>query len=275
MNCEQLRKEDILRILEQILYEFPISAMEFYCPGWVDALPVENPMRMDLIQRARDVMEHCGKLRDLSEEILSLESPYLKKARLDQLGMSDGIVKIDLEPQERFYYETLTEMVGEPINDSAKLMEKLKDYSVMKQEYNKVLDALKSVRLNGYGVVVPEKEEITLERPEIIRQGNKFGVKIKAVSPSIHMIRANIETEIAPIVGSKEQAEDLIGYVTGREASEDMWDTNIFGKSVEQMVNDGIQSKIAGIGPESQEKLQETMQKIVNDINGGMVCIIL
>ena len=155
------------------------------------------------------------------------------------------------------------------------LMEKLKSYKTMKKEYEKVQGAMESVRFSGYGVVIPEKDEITLEEPSIIKQGSKYGVKIKATSPSIHMIRANVETEIAPIVGSKEQAEDLMGFITGNQDAQTMWDTNVFGKTVEQLVNEGIQSKIASIGTESQGKLQDTMQKIVNDSNGGLVCIII
>ncbi|MBP5222489.1 MAG: stage IV sporulation protein A, partial [Lachnospiraceae bacterium] len=163
----------------------------------------------------------------------------------------------------------------ERIEDPCMLMEKLQDYAQIRQEYEKVQSALESVRIKGYGVVVPNREEIALKQPEIIRQGNKYGVKIKAVSPSIHMIKADIETEISPIVGTQEQAEDLMRFITGSNSEDGIWETNIFGKSVEQMVNDGISAKISDIGPESQEKLQDTMQKIVNDSNGGMVCIII
>lgn len=146
----------------------------------------------------------------------------------------------------------------------------------MKREYSKVMHAMESVRFKGYGVVTPERDEIKLNAPEVIRHGNKFGVKIKAQSPSIHMIRANIETEIAPIVGTQQQAEDLIKYISDAQKGKmGIWDTNIFGKTVEQLVNDGITGKIATIGEESQLKLQETMQKIVNDMNGGMDCIII
>ena len=145
----------------------------------------------------------------------------------------------------------------------------------MKKEYTKVLNAVNMVRMKGYGVVTPDKDEIVLDKPELIRHGNKFGVKIKAVSPSIHMIRANIETEIAPIVGTQEQADDLIRYINQAEMEKGIWETNIFGKTVEQLVNDGITAKVASIGEESQMKLQETMQKIVNDSNGGMICIII
>ena len=186
------------------------------------------------------------------------------------------MVKVFLEADEKYYYEMLTELVGERIVDEYQLIKTLKEYADMKQEYHQVLQAVNAVRMKGYGVVTPKKEEITVEKPEIIKHGNKFGVKLKAISPSIHMIRANIETEIAPIVGSQQQAEDLIKYINKTEEEQaGIWGTNIFGKTVEQLVNDGITSKVVSIGEESQLKLQDTMQKIVNDSNGGMVCIII
>ena len=170
----------------------------------------------------------------------------------------------------------LSELVGDEIRGEYQLISKLREMAAMKNEYTKVLQAMQAVRFKGYGVVTPERDEIKLNKPEVIKHGNKFGVKIKAESPSIHMIRANIETEIAPIVGTQDQAEDLIRYIDEADTSEEgIWETNIFGKTVEQLVNDGIAGKIAMIGDESQIKLQETMQKIVNDSNGGMVCIII
>ena len=156
------------------------------------------------------------------------------------------------------------------------LMSLIRELSRMKKEYEKVATAITSVRQKGYGVVMPDQEEITLEEPELIHQGNKFGVKIRSIAPSIHLIRANIETEIAPIVGSEDQAKDLITYLKDSSGeNESIWSTNIFGKSVEELVEDGIRGKIYQIGDESQVKLQETMQKIVNDSNGGLVCIII
>lgn len=177
---------------------------------------------------------------------------------------------------DKYYYEMLSELIGENVASEYQLISVLKEMSRMRREYTKVLHAMESVRLKGYGVVTPERAEIRLEKPEVIKHGNKFGVKIRAESPSIHMIKANVITEIAPIVGTQEQAEDLISYIADAEKDSDgIWETNIFGKTVEQLVNDGITSKIAMIGDESQVKLQETMQKIVNDSNGGMVCIII
>ena len=170
----------------------------------------------------------------------------------------------------------LSSMTGELIQGEYELLMILKELAEMKREYVKFRYAIDAVRQKGYGVVMPIKEELILEEPALVKQGNKYGVKIKATAPSIHMIRANIETEIAPIVGNETQAEDLIRYI-GQNSSENgsVWSTNIFGKSIEELVEDGMKSKVFQIGEESQQKLQETMQKIVNDSNGGMVCIII
>ncbi|MCM1570129.1 MAG: stage IV sporulation protein A, partial [Roseburia sp.] len=209
------------------------------------------------------------------EKPLELTGEYIRRCKLDKIRLSDGVIPVSLDVDEAYYYRMLTELVGEQVEDEYQLINKLKEFATMKQEYHKVLQAVSAVRMKGYGVVTPDKEEIVLDKPELIKHGNKFGVKIKAVSPSIHMIRANIETEIAPIVGTKEQAEDLVTYINEADNENGIWDTNIFGKTVEQLVGDGITAKIAGIGEESQQKLQDTMQKIVNDSNGGMVCIII
>lgn len=205
-----------------------------------------------------------------------VESEYIKKCKLDGINMSDGSVRIILDVDDAYYYEMLSDLVGESIESEYQLLATLREMAKMKREYVKVLHALEAVRYKGYGVVTPDREEIVLEKPELIKQGNKFGVKIKAESPSIHMIKASIETEISPIVGTEEQARDLIQFISDADTGEEgIWETNIFGKTVEQLVNDGITGKLSMINEESQIKLQETMQKIVNDCNGGMVCIII
>ena len=275
VNCEQLKKEDINMLLENVLYEFPISALEFYMPKWVEMLPMDNRMKQDMVDRARVLMKEYNTIRDVLEKPIALESQYIRRCKTDTVSLSDGVIRITIDVEESYYYEMLTEMVGESITDEYQLISRLKDFAAMKHEYSKVLDAVNMVRIKGYGVVTPDKEEIVLEKPELIKHGNKFGVKIRASSPSIHMIRANIETEIAPIVGTEEQAEDLIRFINQADMENGIWNTNIFGKTVEQLVNDGITAKVAVIGEESQLKLQDTMQKIVNDSNGGMVCIII
>lgn len=275
VNCEQLKREDINRILENILYEFPLSAIEFYMPKWVEMLSNDNRMKQDIIEKVRELMAGYDRVRDVLERPVEVMSDFVTRCKADTIRLSDGIIRVTLDVDEAYYYEMLTEMVGENISDEYQLINKLKEFAVMKKEYAKVLDAVHMVRMKGYGVVTPEKEEITLDKPELIKHGNKFGVKIRANSPSIHMIRANIETEIAPIVGTKDQADDLIRYINQADMDHGIWDTNIFGKTVEQLVNDGISAKIISVGEESQMKLQDTMQKVVNDSNGGMVCIII
>ncbi len=275
VNCEQLKKEDIHMLLENVLYEFPISSIEFYMPKWVEMLPWDNRMKQDIIGQVGAMMKDYSTIRDVRSKPIELSSEYIKRCKTDAICLSDGVIRVTLDAEESYYYEMLTEMVGETITDEYQLISKLKSFAAMKHEYTKVLDAVNMVRIKGYGVVTPDKDEITLEKPELIKHGNKFGVKIKASSPSIHMIRANIETEIAPIVGTEEQANDLIGFINQEDKESGIWNTNIFGKTVEQLVNDGITAKVAVIGEESQLKLQDTMQKIVNDSNGGMVCIII
>ena len=276
VNCEQLKREDINHIMENILYEFPLTMVEFYMPQWVEMLPCEHKMKKDIIAQIKQVMTNLSNVRDITTNNFMPESEYIKKCKLDGINMSDGSVRVVLDVDDAYYYEMISELVGENICSEYQMLATLREMAKMKREYVKVIHALEAVRYKGYGVVMPDREEIMLETPELIRQGNKFGVKIKAESPSIHMIKASIETEISPIVGTEEQAKDLIQYISDTGTSEEgIWETNIFGKTVEQLVNDGITGKISMINEESQVKLQETMQKIVNDSNGGMVCIII
>ena len=276
VNCEQLKKEDVARILEQILYEFPLAKLEFYVPKWVEMLPFEHKIKQDIIGNIRSIADRISTIRELKAENLTTDSPYIERVKLDAVHMDSGCGQVTFEIGEKYYYELLSELTGSEILGEYELISLIRELSRMKQEYEKVGSAVASVRQKGYGVVLPDQSEITLEEPEMIHQGNKFGVKIRSVAPSIHMIRANIETEIAPIVGSEEQAQDLIRFLKDSGSSEaGIWNTNIFGKSVEELVEDGIRSKIYQIGDESQAKLQETMQKIVNESSGGLVCIII
>lgn len=276
VNCEQLRKDDVVRILEKILYEFPVRQVEFYIPKWVELLPVSHYLKGDILQQIRGIMENLRYIRDIKNETLQVDSDYVKSSALEEVNLSNGVVKVRMEIKEPYYYKIMSEMTGVEITSEYQLIHTLKELAAMKEEYVKVQHAIEAVRGSGYGVVIPEKDEITLDEPVVIRQGNKYGVKIKSASPSIHMIKANIETEIAPIVGSEEQAKDLIEFIKENGKREDgIWQTNIFGKSIEQLVEDGIRTKIAQISEESQVKLQDTMQKIVNDSKGGLICIII
>ncbi len=276
VNCEQLKREDVNRIMDRLLYEFPLSAVEFYMPKWMELLPDEHIVKTELVTCIKTLMQSLNVVRDVNGSNMELPSEYVRNYKIDQIDTATGCASISLDIDETYYYEMLSELLGETIQSEYQLMHLLQEISVMKKEYTKVQNAMQSVRYKGYGVVIPERSEIELSEPEIIKHGNKYGVKIKAESPSIHYIKANIETEITPIVGTEEQAEDLMKFISQTKNSEEgIWETNIFGKSIEQLVNDGIANKISMIGDESQMKLQETMQKIVNDSNGGIVCIII
>ena len=276
LNCEQLRKEDVSRIMEKILYEFPIVQVEFYIPKWVEMLPADHYLKESLLAAVRELMGNMKYVKDASKEHFVTSCEYLKGLTLEKTDLSAGKIRVRVDMDDTWYYEILSEMTGVSISDEYELIHTMKELAKMKEEYVKVKGAISSVRGKGYGVVTPDKGEIKLEEPVVIKQGNKYGVKIKSISPSIHMIRANIETEIAPIVGSEEQAKDLISYIkTSDERKESIWQTNIFGKSIGQLVEDGIHTKLVQIGEESQVKLQDTMQKIVNDSKGGLVCIII
>ena len=276
INCEQLKEEDIHRIMEKVLFEFPISEVQFYIPRWVEMLPREHKVKADLICQMKDIMKSMSEIKDAVGGVTCKESEYIDEVKIDQIEMDTGCVKIKIHVPERYYYEMLSDMTGVDISSEYELIRTMKEMSVMKQEYDEVKDAMESVKMKGYGVVSPRREEIHLDEPTIIKQGNKYGVKIRSEAPSIHMIRANIETEIAPIVGNEQQANDLVQYIKENgETEEGIWTTNIFGKSIEDLVVDGMHNKIMAINDESQVKLQDTMQKIVNDSNGGMVCIII
>lgn len=276
VNCEQLKKEDITMILEQVLLEFPLIEVEYHMPRWVEMLPVAHPVKQEVIGKVREVMDGIQVLRDIGKVQPSSGGEHMSRIKLDRVALDKGTAVYSIDMEENCYYRMLSELTGMEIQDEYELMEQLRELSAMQKEYGKVIRAMDAVRQKGYGMVLPEKDEITMEEPVLIHQGGKYGVKLRSLSPSVHMIRANIETEIAPIVGSEEQARDLIQYIQdGRDQEEGIWQINIFGKTIEELVEDGIRSKLYQIGEESQVKLQDTMQKIVNDSNGGLVCIII
>lgn len=276
VNCEQLKTEDIHEIMRQVLYEFPITEVEFYVPKWVEMLSRDHRIKQELLDQVRSIMSEMEDVRSIASRTVETDSPYIDNISVEQIEMDTGKVRIRIGFEQKYYYEVLSELTGADIKGEYELISTIKELASMKDELSRLRDAFADVKMKGYGVVTPSKADIKLEEPVIIKQGSKFGVKIRSEAPSIHMIRANIETEIAPIVGNEKQAEDLVEYIKKEsETPEGVWGTNIFGKSVEDLVMDGMRNKISMINDESQVKLQDSMQKIVNDSNGGMVCIII
>ncbi len=287
IDCDQLKREDITRLMESVLSVFPLTQVDFYMPRWVEMLENTHPLKTAALKAARQILEKMTLLRDVQEPVIAEAARmaeggndgegYVRGCKLEKLEMETGVASIRMDFDDKHYYRMLSDMAGMPIEGEYQLISTIRHLSKLRQEYEKLEEAYQQVRRCGYGVVTPSVGEITLEEPEVIRHGNKFGVKIRANAPSVHMIQANIETEIAPIVGSEEQAKDLIQYIqeNGKETPEGVWETNIFGKSIRQLVDEGIDSKVHKLTDESQMKLQETIQKVINDSNGGLVCIII
>lgn len=276
MNIMQMKEEDINNIMVNVLYEFPVSEVQFTIPRWVEMLTMEHEVKQELIGHVRQIMEEMFEIRGAMDLSYTFESDYVEKIEVAKVALDTGSVQVGITMKEECYYEVLSDLTGTKMESEYDLISELKQLATLKFEYQQVEEAMNAVRMKGYGVVTPQKKDITLQEPQIIKQGNKYGVKIQSSAPSIHFIKANIETEIAPIVGSQAQAEDLVKYIKESAQSEEgIWTTNIFGKSIETLVDDGIRNKITTITDESQLKLQDTMQKIVNDSNGGMVCIII
>ena len=276
MNCEQLKREDVEAILATVLKEFPVTELRFQIPRWMEILPEDHPLKAAAIESAREILKKADQMKDVGGENLAPAGEGIREMTVSRMEMADGTVEIQVKTEESCYFKVISEFSGVPVRDEYELFHTMARLSSMESEYEKVKNALSQVRARGYGIVMPHRSEIVLEEPELIRHGNKYGIKIHAQAPSINLIKAHIETEIAPIVGSEEQARDLIAYIKKSAQKEDgVWETSIFGKSVEQIVEDGMEAKISQMTEDCQAKLQDTLQKIINDSNGGMICIII
>lgn len=283
VNCQQMHREDVANIMNAILLEFPVTQMDFFIPKWTEMLPREHPVKASILDAALGMLAKIDKVKDVhalskerTKEEFFMEEKPVGAIQIAGMNLSTGTVTVRMEVDDRYYFAYISDMTGVQITGEYQMISMLRGLSAMKADYEKVKDAMYAVEQKGYGVVMPGLADIKMEDPVLIQHGGKYGVKMRAISPSIHMIKANIETEIAPIVGSEEQAKDLIEYIkAGEESGEGLWTTNIFGKSVGELMEDGIRSKIMQMDDECQLKLQDTMQKIVNDSNGGMICIII
>lgn len=276
VNCAQLKSRDIIEILKNILLEFPISRIRFYIPKWAETLDMINPIKAALVDYAKNVLTSVSNMKDVYD-LFEADSEYISDVNVTNLNLRDGTVDFNISIPEKYYYDMLSNLLDAPVENEYDFLSLLKDVAAGRNKYNRVADAMESVQMKGYGLVMPEKENITLAEPELIKHGSKYGIKIKANAPSLHFIKANVSTEIAPIVGTEEQAKDFLANMKEqlKSSPEALWNINIFGKTVEQMVEEGLISKSNKINDESQLKLQDTMEKIINDSNGGMVFIII
>jgi stage IV sporulation protein A len=278
LNIAQLKLEDINLILEKLLYEFPVREIKLELPKWIEGLDNQHWLKKEIIDLAKNNFMDVLKLREIKPIVENLENNYLvKKVFLVDIVLGEGTANFDINLDGDLFFKVLSETTGTEINGEHELISMIKILSEAKFEYDKVKSALDEVRRKGYGIVTPDTSEMTLDSPSIIKHGSKFGVKFKAKAPSIHMIRADIETEIAPIVGSQQQSEELIANLNLDMTNDPnkIWELNMFGKSMSDLIKDGLQSKLYNIPEDAQIKLQETLQKILNEGSGGLICIIL
>lgn len=278
VNIAQLKTEDINLILEKILYEFPIKEVKLNVPKWIETLDLNHWLKQSIIQEAKLLLNELDKLHNLKNTISILENnEYIKKAYIDKINLGEGCGTVEIGVNDNLFYKVLSETTDMDINSEYELISTIKLLSESKKEYDKVKYAIEEVKRKGYGIVTPTLDEMILEKPELVKHGSRYGIKIKATAPSFHLIRADIQTEVAPIVGSEDQSKELADFLIEQFENEKdkIWDYNIFGKSLSDLVNDGLNTKIYRMQEDTQLKFQETLQKIINEGNGGLICILL
>ena len=278
MNCAQMRYEDINTIMERVLLEFPVCEVGINIPRWVETLEEDHWLKVDMLDAIKQTFKGITKIREVKgcvEKFYNYE--FINKAGINRINLGEGNILIDINIREGLFYEILSKATGLEIEGEHKLLSLMKDLARIKREYERVEFALHEVRVKGYGIVTPTIDELTLDEPEIIKQGNRFGVRLRASAPSIHMIRADIETEIAPLVGTEKQSEELVNYLLREFEGEPgkIWESNMFGKSLHELVSEGLQNKLFRMPEDAQLKLQETLQRIINEGSSGIICIIL
>ncbi len=278
VNCLELDEPDMVDIIKGVLYEFPIKELDLFLPPWVDALPYDHPIKAELYAAVREGAGQMRRIRDVEGTVKAIgQCESVSRAGVTSIDLGSGVAAAELDLPRRLFYDTLSTQSGFTIADDGDLMGLLTGLAKIKCEYDKVAAALEEVKNTGYGIVIPSPEELVLEEPEIVKQGGRYGVRLKASAPSIHMIRADIETEVSPIVGNEKQSEDMVDYLlqefegnTGK-----IWQSNIFGKSFHELVSEDLQTKLKRMPEDAREKLRETLQRILNEGTGGLICIIL
>ena len=278
INCAKLDISDITNIFSKILYEFPVSQVNFSFPKWINGLDISHPLKQELFESVKGAFNNISLLKEASNCSNMINSTNLiTKTNIDNIELGTGQINVSITLKEDLFYQVLTQMTGVTITNEDDLFAIITTLASTKKKYDKIAEALDEVNRKGYGIVTPSIDELVLAEPEMVKQGSRFGVKLKATAPSLHIIKANIETEVSPIVGSEKQSEELVNYLlSGFESDpQKIWNSNIFGKSLHELVNEGLQAKLAKMPEEAQVKLQETLERIVNEGSGGLICIIL
>ncbi|MGE5582493.1 MAG: stage IV sporulation protein A [Bacillota bacterium] len=278
VDCLHLNSQQIEDVIHELLYVFPVREIRIDFPNWVEELDPSHWLRERFESSVYSTINDVNQIRDLERMVASLQTVEdVKEVVVRRIDLGEGSLHIEMQTERSLFYRVLEELSGFVVNGDHHLLKIMQELSTAKREYDKVAEALNQVKETGYGVVQPLLTELTLAEPELIKHGHRFGVKLKASAPSIHMIRANITTEVTPVVGTEKQGEEFVRYLT-EEFEKDparIWETDFFGKSMHDLVKEGIQSKLTKMPEDAQEKLQETLTKIINEGSGGLICIIL
>ena len=278
INCEYLTIEDINNMFSSVLYEFPTDQIRIKFPKWMDGLDLSHPLKSELFKEIKDAFENVNVLKDVSVCANKIkQTDIISNTTITDMQLGSGNVTIEITLKDELFYNVLTEITGVTVTNEGDLFRIISELSNTKKKYDKISYALDEVDRKGYGIVTPSMDDLILEEPEMVKQGSRFGVKLKATAPSIHLIKTNVKTEVSPIVGSEKQSEELVNYLlSGFENDpKKIWDSNIFGRSLHELVNEGLQAKLAKMPEDAQMKLQETLERIVNEGSGGLICIIL
>ena len=279
VSCIDLDRAALHEILRRVLYEFPVRELDFAIPRWVTMLDSGHWLQTEIYTAAMEFSEQIARMKDVPAQNSAgaLASDSVERSALSGMNLSEGVVRVTVLLKPDVFYRVLSEQTGLAIGDEAGLMPCIIELAKAKREYEKIRSALEQVEATGYGIVMPTIDELSLEEPEIIRQGGRYGVRLEASAPSIHMLKAVIHTEINPIVGTEKQSEDLVQSLLGDFESdpERLWESNIFGKSLHELVNEGLQNKLLHMPQEARGRLQDTLEKVINDGCSGLICILL
>lgn len=278
VNCLELDFDDISNILELILHEFPISELCFPIPSWISALEDIHPVKASIRDSIMAVADSVNKVGDIKNVIENLnDNEYISSFEISNIDLGSGKAQIELKFTDGLYYSVISEMSGFDIANEAQMIGLLREFAAMKEQYERVAEALAMAEEKGYGIVMPSIDQLRLEEPKIVKQNGGYGVRLRASAQSIHMIRANIETEINPIVGTEQQSEEIVKYMLKEfeAAPGNIWNSNMFGKSLYELVNDGMHTKLEHMPEESRTKLSETLERIINEGSNGLICILL
>jgi stage IV sporulation protein A len=278
MSIESMTEHDVYNVLRESLYEFPVLEVNVNLPSWVMVLKEDHWLRENYQEAIQETVKNIKRLRDVDQIVGEFSDfEYIERANLAGMEMGEGVAEIDLHAPDHLYDQVLKEIVGEEIRGKDHLLKLMQDFAHAKREYDQVAGALQMVKQTGYGIAAPTLEDMVLDEPEIIRQGSRFGVRLKAVAPSIHMIKVEVESEFSPIIGTEKQSEELVRYLM-QDFEEDplsIWESDIFGRSLSSIVREGIQGKISLMPENARYKLKDTLERIINEGSGGLIAIIL